>query len=177
MLPQITLSANIGTVATQASQLFQPYNGFWTLAGGFAQPIFEGGQLLHKTRAARANLDQASAQYRSTVITAFQNVADTLRALQNDADSVKANLAAERAAADSLAISLKLQKLGSISYLTALNAQQAYQQAVIALVQAQASRYADTAALFQALGGGWWNRQDVVASNIGEQSAPKEAVR
>jgi len=160
MLPQITLSANIGTVATQAGELFQPGNGFWTLAGGFAQPIFEGGQLLHKTRAARANLDQAAAQYRSTVITAFQNVADTLRALHNDADALKANLAAERAAADSLEISLKMQKLGAISYLTALNAQQAYQQAVINLVQAQANRYADTAALFQALGGGWWNRHD-----------------
>ncbi len=165
MLPQITLSANIGTVATQANQLFMPYNGFWTLAGGFAQPIFQGGELLHKTRAARANLDQAAAQYRSTVITAFQNVADTLRALQNDADAVKANLTAERAAADSLDIALKMQKLGNISYLTVLNAQQAYQQAVINLVQAQANRYADTAALFQALGGGWWNRHDPDASN------------
>jgi len=160
MLPQITLSANIGTVATQANELFQPYNGFWTLAGGFAQPIFQGGQLLHKTRAARANLDQAAAQYRSTVITAFQNVADTLRALQNDAEAVKASLAAERAAAESLEISLKMQKLGAVSYLTALNAEQAYQQAVINLVQAQANRYADTAAMFQALGGGWWNRHD-----------------
>jgi NodT family efflux transporter outer membrane factor (OMF) lipoprotein len=160
MLPQITLSANVGTVATQANELFMPGNGFWTLAGGFAQPIFQGGQLLHKTRAARANLDQAAAQYRSTVITAFQNVADTLRALQNDADALKASLAAERAAADSLAISLRLQKLGDVSYLAALNAQQAYQQAVINLVQAQANRFADTAALFQALGGGWWNRRD-----------------
>jgi NodT family efflux transporter outer membrane factor (OMF) lipoprotein len=160
MLPQITLSANIGTVATQANQLFMPNNGFWTLAGGFAQPIFQGGELLHKTRAARANLDQAAAQYRSTVITAFQNVADTLRALQNDAEAVKANLAAERAADDSLAIALKMQTLGNSSYLTVLNAQQAYQQAVINLVQARANRYADTAALFQALGGGWWNRSD-----------------
>ena len=98
------------------------------------------------------------------MITAFQNVADTLRALQNDADALKASLAAERAAADSLAISIKLQKLGAISYLTALNAQQAYQQAVINLVQAQANRYANTAALFQALGGGWWNRNDADAS-------------
>jgi outer membrane protein TolC len=97
--------------------------------------------------------------------------------LQNDAEAVKANLAEERAAADSLAISLKLQQLGSISYLTALNAQQAYQQAVIALVQAQASRYADTTALFQALGGGWWNRQDVVASNTEEPPLAKEAIR
>jgi NodT family efflux transporter outer membrane factor (OMF) lipoprotein len=163
MLPQITLSADIGTVATQANQLFMPQNGFWTLAGGFAQPIFQGGELLHKTRAARANLDQAAAQYRSTVITAFQNVADTLRALQNDADALKSSVVAEQAAADSLAISRRLQQLGDVSYLAALNTQQAYQQAVLNRIQAQANRYADTAALFQALGGGWWNRHDADA--------------
>jgi NodT family efflux transporter outer membrane factor (OMF) lipoprotein len=157
MLPQITLSANIGAVATQANQLFLPGNGFWTVAGGFTQPIFEGGSLLHKTRAARANLDQAAAQYRSTVLAAFQNVADTLHALQNDSDAVAANLKAERAAAQSLTIATKLQQLGEISYLNLLTAQQTYQLAAINLVQAQASRYADTAALFQALGGGWWN--------------------
>ncbi len=165
MLPQFTLSANIGSVATEANQLFQPYNGFWTLAGDVTQPIFQGGQLLHKTRAARANLEQAAAQYRSTVIGAFQNVADTLRALQNDADAVKANAAAERAAADSLSIARKQQQLGDIGYLALLNAQQTYQQAAIALTQSQANRYADTAALFQALGGGWWNRGDMAAQD------------
>jgi NodT family efflux transporter outer membrane factor (OMF) lipoprotein len=170
MLPQITLSADIGTVATQAGQLFQPYNGFWTIAGGLTQPIFEGGTLLHKTRAARANLAQAAAQYRSTVITAFQNVADTLRALKNDADAVKANLAAERAAAESLAITRRQQELGQISYLNLLNAEQTYQQAVINLVQARANRYADTAALFQALGGGWWNRHDTDLTEADPQS-------
>lgn len=160
MLPEITLSANIGSVATQANELFMPGNGFWSIAGGLAQPIFEGGALLHKTRAARAALDQAAAQYRSTVVTAFQNVADTLRALQNDADALKATSAADRAASDSLAISKKLLQLGDISYMALLNAEQTYQQAVINRVQAEANRYADTAALFQALGGGWWNRSD-----------------
>lgn len=163
MLPQITLSANIGTVATQANQLFLPGNGFWTLAGNFAQPIFQGGELLHKTRAARANLEQAAQQYRSTVIMAFQNVADSLRALQNDAEAVKANLRAEEEAAKSLAIAHRQQQLGDISYLALLNAEQTYQQAVINLVQARAGRYADTAALFQALGGGWWNRSEMVS--------------
>jgi outer membrane protein TolC len=84
-----------------------------------------------------------------------------LRALQNDADAVKSNLAAEQAAANSYAIARRQQELGDISYLALLNAEQTYQQAVINLVQARASRYADTAALFQALGGGWWNRQDI----------------
>jgi NodT family efflux transporter outer membrane factor (OMF) lipoprotein len=158
MLPQITLSANIGTVATQANSLFMPNNGFWNLAAGIAQPIFEGGVLLHKTRAARASLEQAAAQYRSVVIGAFQNVADSLRALQNDATSLRASANAEQSAWESLAIARKQFTLGDISHLAVLNAEQTYQQAVINIVQARANRYADTAALFQALGGGWWNR-------------------
>ncbi|MFI4923163.1 MAG: TolC family protein, partial [Burkholderiales bacterium] len=93
--------------------------------------------------------------------TAFQNVADTLRALQYDANALKAALAAERAAAESLDIARRQLQLGDISYLSLLNAEQTYQQAVILLVQAQANRYADTVALFQALGGGWWNRSDL----------------
>ncbi len=160
MLPQITLTGNIGTVATKANELFLPNNGFWELAGDFAQPIFQGGTLLHKTRAARANLQQAAAQYRSTVITAFQNVADSLRALQNDADAVAANIRAKEAAERSLAIARRQQELGDTSYLSLLNAEQTYQQAVVVLVQARANRFADTAALFQALGGGWWNRNE-----------------
>jgi NodT family efflux transporter outer membrane factor (OMF) lipoprotein len=165
MLPQITLSGNLGTTATQANQLFLPGNGFWTLAGDFAQPIFQGGELLHKTRAARANLDEAAAQYRSTVIAAFQNVADTLHALQNDADAVQANLRAQQAASESLTIARKQLELGETSYLALLNAELTFQQAQINLVQARANRFADTAALFQALGGGWWNRSPEAATD------------
>ena len=112
----------------------------------------------HRKRAAVAAFDQAAAQYRSVVITAFQNVADRLRALEFDAETVNAQVVAERAAAESLDIARRALQLGSISYLAMLNAEQAYQQAVINLAQARANRYADTAALFQALGGGWWNR-------------------
>jgi outer membrane protein TolC len=111
-----------------------------------------------------AALDQSAAQYRSTVLSAFQNVADTLRVLEYDAEAVRAQAAAERAAAESLKIARESLALGSISYLSLLNAQMTYEQALINLAQAQGSRYADTAALFQALGGGWWNRSDV-ASN------------
>jgi len=161
MLPQFTISANVGSVATEMGQLFTGGTNFWSLAGNLAQPIFEGGTLLHKKRAAEAAYDQAAAQYRSTVITAFQNVADTLHALQNDANSLKAASDAERAASESLKIARRQLQLGDISYLALLNAEQTYQQAVIILVQARANRYADTAALFQALGGGWWNRSDL----------------
>jgi len=160
-LPNITLSANLGSTATALSQLFTAGTGFWALAGNLTQPIFQGGTLLHRQRAAEAAYDQAAAQYRSTVLTAFQNVADTLHAIQSDADALKAAVAAERAAAKSLAIVRRQLELGDVSYLALLNAEQTYQQAQINLVQAHANRYADTAALFQALGGGWWNRADV----------------
>jgi outer membrane protein TolC len=162
-LPQITLSANAGSSATQMSQLFTSGTGFWSVAGNFLQPLFDGGTLLHRKRAADAALEQAAAQYRSTVITAFQNVADVLHALYYDAAALEASLRAERAAAASLDIARHALQLGSTSYLALLNAEQTYQQSVIALAQARANRYADTAALFQALGGGWWN-QDVGAS-------------
>jgi NodT family efflux transporter outer membrane factor (OMF) lipoprotein len=170
-LPNITLTADAGTSATTLDRLFTPGTGFWDLAASVTQPIFEGGALLHRERAARAAFDEATAQYRSTAITAFQNVADSLHALDLDADALKASVTAERAAAESLEIARRQLQLGAISYLTLLNAEQAYQQARINLVVAQANRFADTAALFQALGGGWWHRQDVAAEDGGDRRA------
>ena len=158
MLPQITLSATIGSSASQLGNLFTGGTGFWALAGGLTQPLFAGGALLHKKRASEALLEQAAAQYRSTVILAFQNVADSLRALQYDAQTLKAQLGAARAATQSVDILRKSVQLGAASPQALLTAQLIYQQAVINLAQAQAARFADTAALFQALGGGWWNR-------------------
>jgi len=161
-LPQFTLTGNGGTIANQISQLFiTPGTAFWTLAGNVAQTVFDAGTLLHKERAAVAAFDQAAAIYRSTVIAAFQNVADALHAVQSDAETLKAAVAAERAAFKSLQITQRQLQLGAVHYLALLTAENTYQTALIALVQAQAARYADTAALFQALGGGWWNRTDV----------------
>ena len=162
-LPNITLSANYGTSATAISQLFTPGTGFWALAANVTQPIFQGGTLLHRQRAAEEAYKQAEAQYRSTVLTAFQNVADVLHAIQSDAEAVKAAVAADKAAAQSLEIARRQLELGDISYLALLNAEQTYQQTSINLVQALVNRYADTAALFQALGGGWWNRPEAQA--------------
>ncbi len=167
MLPNITITAADGTTATHLSELFKPFNGYWSVAGGVTQPIFQGGTLLHKTRAARANFDQATAQYQSTVISAFQNVADTLRSLQSDARALKANLAAEKAASESLELTRKQLQLGAVGYLALLTAEQTYQQAVVNRVQAQAARFADTALLFEAMGGGWWNRKDVDVADGG----------
>jgi NodT family efflux transporter outer membrane factor (OMF) lipoprotein len=160
-LPQFTLTGNAGTTANQINQLFiTPGTAFWTVAGNVAQTVFDAGTLLHKERAAEAAFDQAAAMYRSTVITAFQNVADSLHALQSDADTLKAAYAAERAASKSLEIARRQLQLGAIGYLGLLTAENTYNTALLALVLAQAARYADTAALFQALGGGWWNRTD-----------------
>ena len=164
MLPQFTLSADGGSMASVVSQLFKSGNGFWTVAGGITQPLFQGGTLLHKKRAAEAAYDEAAAQYRSTVLAAFQNVADTLQALQSDADALQAAAVAERATADSLAIAKRQVELGDIGYVALLASEQAYQQALTNLVQAQANRYTDTAALFQALGGGWWNRTELAVA-------------
>jgi NodT family efflux transporter outer membrane factor (OMF) lipoprotein len=163
-LPNITLNANGGYASNVLSQLIRPGTSYWSLAATLAQPIFEGGTLLHRERAARAAYDDALAQYRSTVITACQNVADALRALQSDAKALTAAVAAERAAATTLNITRRQLELGQVAYLLFINAEQAYQQAIVSLVQARANRYADTAALFQALGGGWWNRADVVST-------------
>jgi NodT family efflux transporter outer membrane factor (OMF) lipoprotein len=160
MLPQFDIDADLGSSALKIGQLFSPYTGFWDLGASLTQTLFDAGALLHKRRAADAALDQAAAQYRAAVILACQNVADTLRALQSDADALKANADADRAAKTTLELAQRQFKLGTISLVAVLNAEQTYQQAELALVQAQGNRYADSAALFQALGGGWWNRPE-----------------
>ena len=163
-LPSFALTANAGSMAVVLGHLFSGGNGFWDVAAGVTQPIFDGGTLKHRERAARAAYTEADEQYRSTVLTAFQNVADTLNALQQDADALKAAAAAKDAASVTLDLTKKQLESGYANYLALLSAEQAYQQALINLVQAQSNRYADTAALFQALGGGWWNRTDIPKS-------------
>jgi NodT family efflux transporter outer membrane factor (OMF) lipoprotein len=153
LLPQVTITGNIGSSATAMGDLFKPGTGFWSLGASLTQTLFEGGTLIHRKRAADAALDQAGALYRSAVLTAFQNVADALHALDTDADALGAAARAESAAQKSLDVVQHQLELGSVSYLALINAEQTYQQASISLTQARANRYADTAALFQALGG------------------------
>ena len=160
MLPQFTIDGDLGSSALKLGQLFSPYTGFWDAGASLTQTLFDAGALIHKKRAADAALDQAAAQYRGAVILACQNVADTLRALQSDADALKASAEAERAAKRAFELARKQRELGTISMVAVLNAEQAYQQAELAFVQAEANRYSDTAGLFQALGGGWWNRKE-----------------
>jgi NodT family efflux transporter outer membrane factor (OMF) lipoprotein len=160
MLPNLAISGNIGSSGLAMQQLFSPNTGFWTIGGSLTQTLFDAGALLHKKRAADAALDQAAAQYRSAVILACQNVADSLRALQADADAVKAGADAQRAAKKTFDLAQHQRELGTITWVAVLIAEQAYRQAELALVQAEANRYSDTAGLFQALGGGWWNRTE-----------------
>jgi NodT family efflux transporter outer membrane factor (OMF) lipoprotein len=160
-LPNITLTADAGSTALAIDQLFTSGTGFWGLGAAATAPLFQGGTLLHQERAAKAAYVQAAEQYRSTVLTAFQNVADTLAALEQDAEALKAAAAAAEDAQITLDLSHRQWQDGYVGYLALLSAEQAYQQTRINLVQAQANRYADTAALFQALGGGWWHRADL----------------
>ena len=154
--PQVTLSGSFGVQATQLHSLFAGPS-VWSIGASLLQPLFHAGELEHKRRAAVAAYDQAAAQYRQTVLLAFQNVADALRALDADARTLKAQSDAELLARDTLNLTQRQFQLGAANYIALLDAQRQYQQARLALVQAQAARYADTAALFQALGGGWWN--------------------
>jgi NodT family efflux transporter outer membrane factor (OMF) lipoprotein len=160
LYPQITLSARYGTESSQIGNLFRPGTAVWGIGAGLLQPVFRGGALEAERRAAVAGFDQAAAQYRGTVLQSFRDVADVLRALEYDAMTLKAQAEAEAAARDTLDIATKQVRLGATSYLSLLNAQRQYHLARILLVQAQAVRFADTAALFQALGGGWWNREN-----------------
>jgi NodT family efflux transporter outer membrane factor (OMF) lipoprotein len=160
MLPNLTINGNWGYTSTALPGLISPASEFWTLAGSATQPVFDGFTLLHQKRAAEDGYDQAAATYRSTVIGALQNVADTLHALEEDANALKAAVEWEHAAKVSLDLTRQQMQSGYINVLLLLTAEVSYQQAVLAVVQARAGRLADVVALYQALGGGWWNRED-----------------
>jgi NodT family efflux transporter outer membrane factor (OMF) lipoprotein len=153
LLPQFTITGNVGSAATAMSELFKPGTGFWSIGANATQTLFAGGTLLHRKRAADAALDQAGAAYKSAVLTAFQNVADALHALAADAQSLEAASRAETAAQKTLEVTRQQLKIGAVSYLALLYAEQSYQQALLTVIQSRANRFADTAALFQALGG------------------------
>lgn len=167
--PAFNLSGSVGSATNSLAGspgFLTPDTFAWTVAASVAAPIFRGGALEAQKEASIFAYDRANAQYRSAVLNAFANVANVLTALQLDAETLRVQLYAEQTAEQSLEITQERFQAGAIAYLSLLDAQRTYQQARIALVIAQANRYADTVALFQALGGGWWNRQDVIqASN------------
>ena len=167
MLPQFTLSGNYSTSSTSipgSAGLFGAGTAGWSLAAGVAAPIFQGGQLSRQRQAALYGFEVAEAQYRSTVLTAFADVANVLNALRFDAEALSAREVAADTAQQSLEITTERFRAGAIAYLPLLDAQRTYQTARISLAQSQGARFADTVALFQALGGGWWNRKEIVTA-------------
>jgi NodT family efflux transporter outer membrane factor (OMF) lipoprotein len=153
MFPQLTITGGVGSTATQVADLFKAGTDFWSIGGDLSQTLFAGGTLLHKKRAAVAALDAAGATYRSTVLGAFQNVADALHAVSTDAEVLEASVRSANAAERSFQIARRQLELGSIDYAALMLAEQAFQQTRITLIVSEVNRYADTAALFQALGG------------------------
>jgi NodT family efflux transporter outer membrane factor (OMF) lipoprotein len=172
LYPQITLTGSLGAVTGSTNNIFSADALVWNLGAGLLQPLFHGGELRAKRRAAVAAYDQVLANYRETVLQAFKNVADVLRALEADARALRAVAEAAEAARKSLDLTKEQYRLGGVNYLTLLNAQRQYQQTRIDLIQAQAARFADTAALLQALGGGWWH---AVPEGAGPPPRPRPA--
>jgi NodT family efflux transporter outer membrane factor (OMF) lipoprotein len=163
MLPQFSITGQYGGNATQIPWMFRHGGPFWSLYGDVSQPVFQGGTLLHQERASKDALKQAAAQYQSVVIAAYQNVADTLHVSLSDAETLAADIEAENSAKVTYDLTLRQMQAGYVTYLTLLHADTAYRQTLLTRVQAQATRYGDTVALFQALGGGWWNRKEIAA--------------
>lgn len=167
-LPSLNLTANLGISALTLGQLGRAGSGFWGVAGDLAQPLFDAGALARREEAARAGERQAAAQYRSTVLAAFQNVADTLHAIEADARALLLAQQFDAAAERSWQIARGQWQAGAVAYPAVQAAQQARVQAGLSLVQARAARHADVTALFQALGGGWWERTDLPPELVGQ---------
>lgn len=172
LYPQLSLSASFGASANQSDKLWTTPAQVWSWGSSLAAPLFNGGALQARRRAAEAGYDQALALYRQAVLTGFQNVADSLRAIEHDAAGLQTAASAERVARESFELARRQNELGAVSVLTLLDAERAYRQTRLALIQAQAARLTDTAVLFQALGGGWWQRQVLADRSTGPGAAP-----
>ncbi|MEW6333982.1 MAG: efflux transporter outer membrane subunit, partial [Thermodesulfobacteriota bacterium] len=154
LYPRLMLSADLGFQALTAAALFGSGSLVWGLAGQLTQPLYNAG-LRSEAGAAEAGFDAAAANYRQTVLQALRNVADVLRALDNDAQTLAAQAAADASAQASLQLTRQQYALGAVSYLQLLIAQQQAQQTAMGLIGARAQRLADTVALYQSMGGDW----------------------
>ena len=156
LYPQFTLTASFGSQRTRAGELGDGVN-VWNLGLGLVQPLFHGGELRARKRSAEAAYDAAAAAYRQAVLDGFRQVADALRAVQTDAEAYAAYDDAWRRADEAGQIATGRYQAGGISHLSLLDSQRQVLQTRISRIEADAARYTDTAALLQALGGGWWN--------------------
>ncbi|MDT8440274.1 MAG: efflux transporter outer membrane subunit [Desulfuromonadales bacterium] len=152
LYPQLSLSANLGSQALTTGALFGSGSAIWRLVAQLTQPLFNPGLPAEK-RAALAAFDAAAAHYQGVVLESLRNVADVLRALENDARRLAALSAADAAAQGSLKLMQRRYRLGAASYVQLLIAQQQARQTQIDLIDAQAQRLVDSAALYQAMGG------------------------
>ena len=159
-LPQLSLSAQYAQQTSKLSDLFTQPGGVWSAGLGLAAPLFHGGTLAARADEAKQRYAQALSAYQGTVVNAFVDVADALQALQHDADSYTAHNRALQAARANQDLAVAEYRAGKYTELQVLTAQQQYQSAALTQVQADVERFTDTAALFRALGGGWWNAPD-----------------
>jgi NodT family efflux transporter outer membrane factor (OMF) lipoprotein len=163
LLPSVTLDGAYSANSLATRQLFAVQGRAWSFGAGVTAPLFEGGTLWYERKAAAASYQQTMALYRQTVLAAFEQVADTLRALDHDAAALRADDEALRTARQALHLEQVNYAAGLVTYLNVLNADVQYHQAAITDLQAVAQRYQDTVALYVALGGGWWNAGQTVA--------------
>ena len=160
LYPQITLSGSAGLLGTS----FTSGGDIWNFGAALAQPIFNGGALRAEKRKAVAAYEEAGANYQQVVLLAFEQVADSLRAIDHDAQTLQARTEAAGQAELTFHTASQRYDAGGISQLAVLDAQRQYLQTALDRVNSAASRYSDSAALFQALGGGWWNEKQPIAA-------------
>ncbi|MAZ40366.1 MAG: RND transporter [Legionellales bacterium] len=170
LFPQFTITGDFGYLAQQTKDFFSHANNVWNIGLGLTQPVFHGGALLSERQAVMDAYKTSVAHYQETVLEAFENVANALSAIQMDAIEYNRQFAANQAAMQTMQLTEKQYRLGGVDYLTVLNAQEKYQETKLALIKAQAARYSDTAALYQALGGGWWHAELNTQNLNGEKS-------
>ena len=160
-LPDITLSANTGSAALSGDRLFGSGNGFWSVAGGVSQTIFDAGSLRHQQRAQEAAMREAAERWRSVVVDSLRGVADALVAVDHDGVSLRYAADDEQAADQGRRLLEEQYNIGSASILKVLAVERSWQAAELGLIQARENRFVDTVHLYGALGGGWWERNDV----------------
>jgi NodT family efflux transporter outer membrane factor (OMF) lipoprotein len=168
MFPSISLSGTYGVSGSTFSNLSASSGRFWSIGPSATVPLFQGGTLWYTRKAAIDAYQQSQASYRQTVLGAFAQVADSLKALEHDAEALQAQVEAQRAAGEALNLLQDGYRAGLVAYLDVLTADVQFHETTIAYLQAVAQRHQDTVALFVALGGGWWNGQ----RPAGEGEAP-----
>ena len=165
LFPSFTLNGSYGSQSSSTSGLLKSGSAIWSLGADISQPLFHGGTLWYKRKAAIEGYQQSLAIYRQTVLSAFEQVADTLRALEHDAELTLAQSHALSASEEALRLILANYQAGTATYVQVLIANSQYQQAKIGYLQAQAQRFQDTVALFVSLGGGWNGEEKVGGNN------------